>query len=246
MAAKKKSRRRKKSQAWKKTPWFLGKKKTKAKRSRRRKKNPSRRYRNPVNTSAFREVGVLSAGAIAGGLGARIIPQSVLPTYNTGWIGYGLNLIVAFLGKWLIDRFAKMPRLGLGWAVGGVVMTVGRIVSDQWGKTVVTFGSGMSGLGYRGDAAFDLRGMGATYAKSGTPQPTHSVINSHGLMIVGANGQATKVPTSALPVASGVQVAKTATAAAATGTASSSAKPAGSLAYNPNWRSIKSKGRFAA
>jgi hypothetical protein len=242
-ANRKRKRNKNKNAAWRKNPFFgFGKKRRKARRSHsRRRRNPAnRRHRNPDVTS-IKQTGIISAAAIAGGMGARIIPQSVLPNQNAGYIGYAMNLAVAFGGGWLIERFAKMPTVALGWKVGGIVMTAGRFISDKFGKTVVTFSSGMSGLGYRGDAAFDLRGMGALYAKSRTPLPTSSTIQN-GLMIV--NGQGRAVPVAALPVATGVQVAKTATAAAAG--APVAAAPATGLSYNPNWRAARTRGRFAA
>ena len=123
---------------------------------------------------------------LIGGFGARLIPQYALPNQNQGIAGYGLNAIttalLAALGEWV--------RKGSGAPVafGGILMTVSRIVSDKWGKTLVTFGlvdqstglpSGTAAITApaatttqlsAGDLAFDLRGYKATYF----PLPTVS------------------------------------------------------------------------
>jgi len=123
---------------------------------------------------------------LVGGFGARIIPQYALPNQNQGIAGYGLNAITTALLAALAQWFR--PGSGAPVAFGGILMTVSRIVSDKWGKTLVTFGlvdqstgaaqvqgqvaataPALSGL-RSGDLAFDLRGYMSTYF----PLPTVS------------------------------------------------------------------------
>jgi hypothetical protein len=147
-----------------------------------------RRHSNPFGFTWAQFFG-LAGSAIAGGVGTRAIPQLVAPNYNQGIPGYLLNLLAAGGGAYLVGLINKT--WALGWAVGGTVMVVGRIVSDYAGKQLVTFAmlspgssvaqptaavaapaTAMSGLA-QGDLAFDLRGLGK-YAKTYFPLPSSS------------------------------------------------------------------------
>jgi len=120
-----------------------------------------------------------------GGFGARLIPQYALPSYNNGLPGYGMNVVSTAVLAYLAEMVRKGA--GLPVALGGSMMTLSRIVSDKWGKTLVTFGvTDQSGATAgtaavtapaattsqlsQGDLAFDLRGYKATYF----PLPTKS------------------------------------------------------------------------
>jgi hypothetical protein len=94
-----------------------------------------------------------AAWAIAGGVATRALPQMFLPQYNTGIMGYGLNLLTAAGLAWAGDRFMGATA-GKGILLGGLVMLGGRIISDYFGKDVVSFGGGL--LGAYGDPSFDL------------------------------------------------------------------------------------------
>jgi len=127
---------------------------------RRRRHNPHRRinlhYRrrrhNPLALPG-REIIPIVGWAIVGGIATRALPESFLSSSNTGFMGYIYNGAVAFLGSMALGKFAG-PNAGKGWLIGGLVQTVGRIVSDFWGKTLVTFGNPLSGLS--GDPAYRL------------------------------------------------------------------------------------------
>jgi hypothetical protein len=113
----------------KRNPSLFGKK-----RSRRRKSNPW----IPVTG---KELLYVSGGALAGGLGARIIPENTpgLSQYNNGLVGYGMNLAagyaVAKLAGWLFGAKAEEGALA-----GAILMTGSRFVSDRFGRTIVSFG----------------------------------------------------------------------------------------------------------
>lgn len=86
-------------------------------------------------------------GGAIGFLAARMIPQNLLPQYNTGFTGYGLNALSGFgvsflLGK-IWDRDAAM-----GGYIGTGVAVLSRILVDKFN---VGGGGGMSG-----DLDFDL------------------------------------------------------------------------------------------
>lgn len=132
--------------------------------------NPKRRYRrrrakasNPVSYRRRRrhnpfgisggEIVKTAAWAIAGGVATRALPQMFLSQYNTGLMGYGMNLLTAGALSWVGDKFMG-ANAGRGILIGGLVMLGGRIISDYFGKDVVSFGEGL--LGAYGDPSFDL------------------------------------------------------------------------------------------
>jgi hypothetical protein len=150
--------------------------------------NPShrRRYRlknrrNPFgfSTPLFLET---AGWVIVGGMLTRIVPQAVLPNNNTGIVGYGLNALTGGVAAWLAGQYKR--EAGLGVALGSTMMLAARIVSDYFGKTLVTFGTissadgttatvtpvattnapaaQLSGL-RQGDLQFDLRDYRGTY-----------------------------------------------------------------------------------
>jgi hypothetical protein len=94
-----------------------------------------------------------AAWAIAGGVATRALPQMFMSQYNTGLMGYGMNLLTAAGLAWVGDRFLG-ANASRGILIGGLVMLGGRIISDYFGKDVVTFGGGL--LGAYGDPSFDL------------------------------------------------------------------------------------------
>lgn len=129
------------------------------KRRRGHRKNPML----PVTSTEFLQV---TAGALGGGYGARAIPENIpfLTKYNVGWKGYLLNLAIGFaLSK--VARWISGPKAEEGALVGTVLMTGGRIISDQFGKTVVSFGH--IGLGY--DPAFNFKRMGKYVSAASSP-----------------------------------------------------------------------------
>lgn len=108
--------------------------------SRRRKasRNPAkmmrRRHRNPSGLAAT--IGSpkdLVTGGVAGLVSAvltRQLPQVVLGTSNTGMEGYAANFATALAATWAAGTFGG-PAAGRGAIIGGMVILLDRILSDQ-------------------------------------------------------------------------------------------------------------------
>jgi hypothetical protein len=137
---------------------------------RRRRSNPvmymrrssrRRRRHNPLLSVPMSELLPLTAWAVAGMAGTRIIPQMVLPQYNQGIGGYGLNFVTAIGLSWIGGKFAG-SRAGQGILVGGMVGLAARILSDTLG------GSSALGGALAGDLDFDL----GFYIQNSFPLPT--------------------------------------------------------------------------
>lgn len=117
------------------------------------------RRSNPLSLGG-RELIPTALWAIAGGVATRAIPQLLLKDSNTGIFGYGANALTAVALSWAAERFVS-PNAGKGVLIGGAVMLGGRLISDFFGKSLVSFGdvfgtTGTSGLGAQGDPSFDL------------------------------------------------------------------------------------------
>lgn len=132
--------------------------------------------RNPFGSN-YRNLGEMSLAAVICGVGARAIPEKVdaLSSMNNGITGYALNFISGAALAWLLTKTPLRENGGVGGLVGTIAQVGGRIVSDRWGKTVVTFnlptGPGaaavpaqMSGMGAFGDPAFNLGAYVKPYA----------------------------------------------------------------------------------
>jgi hypothetical protein len=129
-------------------------------RRRRRFSNPPRRRRRYGNPLALplRELLPITLWGIAGGVLSRALPEMFAASYNTGVTGYGLNAAFALVGSYALSRFVSKTA-GMGWLIGGATMLVGRIVSDLFGKTLVSYGD-VPGLS--GDPAFSFSGYDAS------------------------------------------------------------------------------------
>lgn len=117
----------------------------------------SRKRRNP---SAMTGVVPLVGGVIAGGLGARMIPQAVLGASNTGIMGYAANGAVAVAGGLLLGRWNKSA--GMGFLGGGLAALAIRVYQDY------TSGAGAAGSS---DGTMGL------YIGSSFPIPTYTTGN---------------------------------------------------------------------
>lgn len=103
----------------------------------------------------------LTAWAVAGMAGTRILPQMLAPQYNTGLGGYGLNFVTAVGLSWLGGKFAG-ARASQGLLVGGMVGLAARILADTLG------GSSALGGALAGDLDFDM----GFYIQNTFPLPT--------------------------------------------------------------------------
>ena len=94
------------------------------------------RRRNPLPISGGDVIPVIG-GAIGGGIISSWAPNKILGATDKGFIGYAANIAVAVVGALLLNRVH--PRLALGWLVGGLTMSAGRIFDDLFGSPIVTF-----------------------------------------------------------------------------------------------------------
>lgn len=91
--------------------------------------------------------------SVPGGILARWLPEAVLPAQNTGLMGYGLNLLAGVIASMAARRFISAQAAD-GILIGAIASTGGRIVSDNFGKELVTYADTLLG----GDPAFNLGG----------------------------------------------------------------------------------------
>lgn len=180
----------------------------------KKKKGRRARRSNPFLPVTGRELLYVSGGALAGGLGARIIPENTpgISKYNSGFAGYALNLVsgyaVAKAIGWLFG-----PKAEEGALAGTILMTGSRIVSDNFGRTIVSFGR--VHFGY--DPAFRLHRMGKYVSAAQQPLSPLPVPTTYP-----ASG-----PVPPLPVGTSLKALPAATAATPAGTtaAATSSKP---------------------
>lgn len=110
----------------------------------RRKSNPfrvrrfRRRSRNPFGGGAIGQTAIKALWAIGGGIITRSLPQTILGASNTGIMGYIANAATTAVASMAAAKFFG-PAASEGIIIGGAVMTVGRIVEDYLGSTLVSF-----------------------------------------------------------------------------------------------------------
>lgn len=124
--------------------------------ARRRRHNPvrlhasGRRYhrrRNPMSLAiAPRDLLPTVAGAIGGGVISTVVPQTLAPSYDSGFVGAGLSAAVAIGGSMAVEKFLG-KNVGLGFLLGGLTAAGGKLIAVLLGKQLVTYASPLSGLG---------------------------------------------------------------------------------------------------
>lgn len=85
------------------------------------------------------------AGVLAGGVGARALPQIILGTGNTGAIGYVANAAAALLLGWLSHMFFPKQRvLTVTVIAGGMAALLQRVITDKtsYGSLLTNAGIG--------------------------------------------------------------------------------------------------------
>jgi len=142
---------------------MMGPRRRRGRRHHRRSNRGRRRRRNPDGIGSITSGHSIVPLAIGGGVGflaSRFIPQniSMLKQYNTGWTGYGLNLLVGGGVSWLMGKFWNRSA-AMGGYIGTAVAVIARIVTEQFG--------GASNAGTSGDLEFDL----GYYVSQGFPFP---------------------------------------------------------------------------
>jgi hypothetical protein len=109
-----------------------------------------------------------SIAAIAGGVVSQSVPSLILGSGNTGAMGYVGNLATALIGGKLVGKFVGGDN-GEFFLIGGIVMTVGRVIQDLAHKTLVSFGD-ISTL-FSSPAA----GVSGDYINASFPVPVSSL-----------------------------------------------------------------------
>lgn len=141
--------------------------------------NPHRRHfrhrRNPAMLGDLKSLALDFAYLAGGGITTRSVPQLLIPTYNTGFVGYGLNLLVAAVTSAMIGKW-RGPSAGRAWLLGGVAFTLSRAIDDYTGAQLVSFAQFTPG-GHpmlSGDAGYGV-GMSGLYKTASFVLPTDSL-----------------------------------------------------------------------
>ena len=95
-----------------------------------KKRNPARRRRNPNAIGQGVDFAKAGVAALTGLVLTRQIPQMVLKDSNTGLMGYGANVLVAFAAAALGSKFAGKA-IGHAMGIGGAVYVANRIISER-------------------------------------------------------------------------------------------------------------------
>jgi len=190
------------------------------------------RRHNPFLSVPLTDLVALTGWAVVGMAGTRIIPQMVLPNYNSGIAGYGLNAVTAIGLSWLGGKFGG-ARAAQGLLVGGMVGLATRILTDMLGSTQA------GAWGLSGDLDFDLGFyIPNTFAVPTTGQGPF-LLNPG---VIGAPMQAGGIPGAMTPAIAPAAAGGTAAAAAGGVTAAQLAaatySPSGNAPNDPGaWRS---------
>ena len=106
-----------------------------------------------------------------GGITARSVPQLFVPQYNTGFLGYGLNLLTTALSSAVVGKL-RGPAASEPWLLGGFAFTVARIIEDYAGLQILRFAQYTPPFQLAGDASY---GMAGIYATVSYPLPSDSL-----------------------------------------------------------------------
>lgn len=91
----------------------------------------TRRRSNPSITSKPLDLAKAGVTALLGLVATRQVPQLLLSTKNTGWLGYAANFGVAALSGALVSKFYNKDAGRLVF-IGGSMYTVSRILTEQF------------------------------------------------------------------------------------------------------------------
>lgn len=132
-----------------------------------------------------------------GGITARSLPQLLVAQYNTGWLGYGMNLLTTAVSAFLVGKWqgqaASRP-----WLLGGFAFTLSRIIDDYAGLKILSFAQYTPPFQLAGDATYGMRGV---YASLSFPLPSNSLPALPGPAMLPA---ATPVNNNGAPVQAGM------------------------------------------
>jgi hypothetical protein len=143
-------------------------------------------------------------GGAVGFLAARMIPQNLLPQYNTGVTGYALNAGAGIAASWLLGRFWSRDA-EVGGYIGTGVAVLSRFLVERFN---IGGGGGVSGdldfdLGYYISDRFPFpQGEGGPYANfPGSPYLANAPFAATSAAAVRAGQAAAALPAGA-PMAS--------------------------------------------
>ena len=137
--------------------------------------NRHHRRRNPAGSFLpdFKGLAIATAYLAGGGVTARSLPQLLVPQYNTGFVGYGMNFLTTFITAGLIGKW-RGSAAQMNWMLGGFAFTLSRIIDDYAGLNILQFAqfnpSGTALLS--GDGSY---GMAGIYADMAFPLPSNSL-----------------------------------------------------------------------
>ncbi len=137
--------------------------------------NPRRRRRNPTfirvrnrrggrrRNPALKTALMVGIGAAGGGITTRGLTQALLGANNSGYIGVGANLGVAWALSFVADKLRVDPDISLGVLAGGIAQAAQRLYEMVVAPSV---SGALSGLG---DPWYSKNGLGDYTAYSTFP-----------------------------------------------------------------------------
>jgi len=94
-------------------------------------KHYRRRRSNPKGDfGSAKDIAVSAVAGLASAVATSQIPQMVLGTNNTGWTGYGANIVTAAVATFIAGKMAG-PRAASAAMVGGAVIVLDRFLTEQ-------------------------------------------------------------------------------------------------------------------
>lgn len=173
------ARRRKRNEPGPRRRTYRMKSRGAAQYRRRRKSNPPmrhfRRRRSNPGLSGIKSLAIRAFWATIGGMATRTLPGMVLSkSANSGWMGYLANGVTAWVLSWAGGRWIS-TEAGDSMLLGGIVMTLARIVEDFGKIQTVSFAPIPGVPQLAGDPKYDFRGMRGEFRDVNFPVPTSSL-----------------------------------------------------------------------
>lgn len=161
-----------------------------------RARRSSNRRRNPEFKSVLRALPY----TIGGGILTRSLPETFLPNMNTGFVGYGLNLLTGYGLSMLAEKFGGAAA-GEAVLLGAAMATVSRGIEDYFNVNLVKFANyqqlvqaghppaaaasaaaaAPASTGVSGDMKYRLTksGLSGNFTEVGFTVPTSSLLNGN-------------------------------------------------------------------
>jgi len=119
--------------------------------------------RNGISVLGFGPLALAEGGvgALGGFLATGAAAEKIFRKYNTGWVGYGLTLLLGGVGGYAINRWAKRPVLATGFVFGTVGAVSRRVYEEKVVKILPAAVHMLTGEKALGDVAFSPQGIRA-------------------------------------------------------------------------------------